>query len=289
MIRLNLLPDEAQGRRAGAQRWMSGRSSEGARSTTAPVVWLTVIPAFLIAGGAFGYIYFNDVHLPQQERRSVEAKLNALRAEVSQMESQYSYLREAAERFERQAKVIDILMPPNRILWSEKFNQISQCVPDNVYITHVQVNEQVREIETPESANAHSAWMATPQNRRGPEPERIMVPSIIQTLAIEGISYARQRERRIQLVLDFWSNLVNHASVGRHGEPRRFMEQFAGPPRIEYNESQDVAGVEVNAFRLVMQTVDLANMPAASPAPPAAAQTAQSTETNPTGDGAQRT
>lgn len=267
MIRLNLLPEEAQGRRTMVARWTSG-TGEGPRQTTAPLVWLIVLPSLLLAVGVTGGIYYQDVLAPQREREAAKKNLDALSAEVADLQSRYAHLREASERYQRQVQVIDILMPPNRILWSEKFNQISQCVPDNVYLTRLQVTETVREVETAESAQAHTAWEQTPQNRRGPEPARVMVPSIVQTLNIEGISYAQQRERRIQLVLDFWNNLVNHAGVGRHGETRRFMDQFAGAPRIEYNESRDVAGVEVNAFRMVIQTVDLAQMGQASQSPP---------------------
>jgi hypothetical protein len=123
------------------------------------------------------------------------------------------------------------------------------------------VDEEVREIPTPETVAARDAWLALPEKeRKGAAPELEMVPSIIQTLNIEGISFAEQRERRIQLVLDFWQNLVSHQSTTERGGDRAFMNHFNGLPFIDYNETQDVAGVEINAFKLVLRTVDLASL-----------------------------
>lgn len=261
MIRLNLLPADSQGKRApSAQAWMSG-SGKGPRQGTAPVVWFLVIPAFLIAGGLFAGVYYYDVYQPQQQLTAQRSELRTLSEDVGRLQSQFSGLREAAIEFERQSEVIDILMPPNRILWSEKFNQISECVPDNVYLSHIRVDEEVQEVPTPDSVAERDAWLATPENRRqGTEPALVMVPRIIQTLSIEGISYADVRDRRIQLVIDFYQNLIAHQSVGRQGETRHFMDHFDGLPTIDYNEIQDVAGVEVNAFRLVLRTKDLATL-----------------------------
>lgn len=257
MIRLNLLPPDSKGRRA--QRGWSGGGSASASSGSGKV-WLAIIPAFLVAIAVFAYVYYTDVYQPQQVRDAKRTELNDLRATVADLESQFSGLREAAARFEQQSNVIDILMPANRILWSEKFNQISQCLPENVFLTHLVVDETVREIPTPESLAAHDAWLATPADQRGDEPQLVMVPSIIQSLSIEGITYSEERERRIQLVLDFRQNLMTHRGTNAVGDPRSFMQHFAGIPYIEYNETRDIAGVEINAFRMVIDTVDLANL-----------------------------
>jgi hypothetical protein len=260
MIRLNLLPPEEQGRARGTSNWTTAQG-HGPRDSTAPVVWIAVVPAFALAVGVFGHFYHSDIMEPEKQRDEAQGELETLQGEVAELETQYDYLREASVQLERQNRVIDILMPPNRILWSEKFNQISQCAPDNVYLTNIQVDEEVREVPTPESQARHDAWVALPKEERvGPEPELVLVPSIIQTVSIEGATFAQQRETRIQLVLDFWHGLVNHETTGRNGDTRRFMDHFEGVPFIDFNETQDVAGVEVNAFRLVLRTVDLATL-----------------------------
>jgi Tfp pilus assembly protein PilN len=272
MIRLNLLPQDEKSRRRRSSRpsssepYHGGGGGGGTGDGTSPLVYLLVIPAFLIAIGAFAYIYYMDVYQPEQERDALQVTLDDLRAEVSDLEGQYANLREALYQYEQQARVVDILMPTNRILWSEKLYQISQCVPDNVYITHIEVNETVNEIETVESIEARLAWEVEPEETRSPTPpEPILVPSIIQTLNIDGIAYSDEVDERIGMVLHFRDNLFNHVGWGETGQVRRFMDHFAEAPRIEYNRIRDVAGVLVNEFRMVLPTVDLASMGGGTP------------------------
>ncbi|NUP88847.1 MAG: hypothetical protein HUU25_03380 [Candidatus Sumerlaeia bacterium] len=282
MIRLNLLPQDEKGRRSGA-RHAESRSS-APRTGSSPMVYLAVVPALLLAAGAAGYIYHSDVYSVQRERDEMQRSLASLRQEVQQLETQYANLREASRIYEQQVRVLDMLMPRNRILWSEKFEQMSTCIPDNVYLTRIGVDERVTEIRTPESLAEQAAWEAAPRDERGPAPAPVTVPSIIQTLTIEGIAFAEQTDQRIRLVLDFKDALIAHASVNEQGQPRRFMEQFADVPRIEYNRIRDVAGVNVNEFRMVIPTVDLATLGAMqSPAPPAAPPPGEVAQSAPAG------
>jgi len=263
MIRLNLMPEDDRRRGGGAPSRRSISAGPGVPSHgsgTSPLVILLLFPIIAGALAFAGYTFYQEKYLPQKTKEARQESLETLRAEVAQLEQQYAGLRETYELYRRQARVINILMPENRLLWAEKLNQISACIPDNVYITHVNVDEDVDQIEAPESIEARAAWEAQPEGERGPEPVPLMIPSIIQTLSIEGITFADEDDRRIRLVLDFRDNLTNHQTEGPNGEVRRFMDHFAGVPHIAYNRIRDLAGVTVNEFQLVLETVDLATL-----------------------------
>jgi Tfp pilus assembly protein PilN len=263
MIRLNLMPAEDRRRGGGASARRPSTAGPGtpARSAgTSPLVMLLLFPIVAGALAFAGYTFYQEKYLPQKTKEERQAALETLRAEVAQLEQQYAGLRETYDLYRRQARVINILMPENRLLWAEKLNQISACIPDNVYVTRIGVDEEVDQIEAPESIEARAAWEALPEGERGPEPTPLMIPSIVQTLSIEGITFADEDDRRIRLVLDFRDNLTSHQAEGLNGEIRRFMDHFAGVPHISYNRIRDLAGVTVNEFQLVLESVDLATL-----------------------------
>ena len=82
MIRLNLLPPEDQGRARGPSKWTTAQG-DGPRDSTAPVVWIAVVPAFALAVGVFGHFYHGDIMEPENRRDEAQSVLETLQGEVA--------------------------------------------------------------------------------------------------------------------------------------------------------------------------------------------------------------
>ena len=68
-----------------------------------------------------------------------------LQAKVDKKRGEIGYL-EAIEKIQRtQLEVLSNLDPPDRLLWSEKLNLVSDLKPKNLYLMEIEVKESVKE------------------------------------------------------------------------------------------------------------------------------------------------
>ncbi|MCX7000914.1 MAG: hypothetical protein NT106_11570, partial [Candidatus Sumerlaeota bacterium] len=217
MIKINLLPPE-----------MTKFKKESVKifkvpSDTTPIVIIVLIIVFI---AVFSIVY-SVVHKKLKDDREVstlQAERETLKKDVESKQKQFKDLIGLRTILASQMEILKALDPPNRLLWAEKINMLAEIVPPGVYLTNMDVSEDIREAETQESMKIREAWIKG--GKKGAEPPQINKPIVTQTLAIEGITWADAADQRIQLIMKFHDAIRNYSKRGMDGSTRRFMDNF---------------------------------------------------------------
>jgi len=251
MIKVNLLPQQegAGGRRKG------GRKSGPAPGAGGVAVALSLVLAYMVVIIVGVYVFYGK-YQSDQDVKKAQDRQKTVQADIDRLEKEYKDLKTIKALYENQLEVLNALDPPNRLLWCEKLNLVPQLVPEGVFLTRVNVEEDVKEVETADSLRKRREWEQG--GRQGPKPPVVKKPVIKQTLTLEGIIYvegSQADKKRLQLYIDFFQNLrTKEAMIPFTQKPKAFMEHFEGEEVNEPIVGDTVAGREVSRFTIKLRT-----------------------------------
>jgi len=250
MIRINLLPQEQSSGRAGKAPKTGGGLPVTQNPTVLIAAVLTIVYLVLIGVGGFLYMGFAKT---KAEVVALEGKKNRIVDEIKKIESEYNELRVAIRVMNEQRQVLEALDPEDRLFWSEKLNILPSYVPDGVFLTRINVTENVREVETDDSKKAQARWVKG--GKKGTQPKKVTRPIITQRIQLNGVSYVPEggSQDRLRLIIDFHNTLMEEkVTLQFSGEEVSFMDRMK--PNINFDEFQDgkVAGRDITKFTFYM-------------------------------------
>ncbi len=242
MIKVNLLPPES-GKRQAAARKSSGPSA-------APFYLLLML--LYMAAAAGGYFVYTVGAAASEEVASRTEKRDALKADVQRRQADFEENNLRSQEIEEKYAVVETLGPQNRIFWSEKVNMIAMARLNlAVYVTKIELEEQIDERETPESVARREAWTASKKEDpklATPEPKPVKQPIINQTLVINAIAYGNDSSQRLAQIRSFYENLNAVQWKRQTGNQARFLHRMASEFEQLPQKVDRVAGVDVIRF-----------------------------------------
>ncbi|MFC1601405.1 PilN domain-containing protein [Candidatus Sumerlaeota bacterium] len=271
MIRINLLPEDQRRRR-------KARASGPATDGVSPLIVIVLILAF-IGLGALG---FNQLWQPYRaavaEDELIDKELADLKVAVQDKRDKFGDLYDLERRVTDHLEVLNVLDPPNRLLWTEKLNIISDLRPENIYITQLKVTESVDQVETVASRRAIAEWDEARESNEpneNPRPKPVKVPIITQELTLNGVSYLTEQSENptpdeiaqaIGRILTYQEVLTEHrpegiepaASTGSAppppSPPGSFMHRLAATIDFGGSETEKIGGRTGVTFEFIMKT-----------------------------------
>ena len=280
MIKINLLPSEAGKRATAARAEPTLRLPSGGA--------LPFVALLFLAYGVLlytGYWMYQKGENSTADRRAIEEtkrrKANLVKRKQQEFEINNALAQETEEKFQ----VVQALSPQNRIFWSEKLNMISKARLDlAVYVTKLVLNEQIDEMETPESVARREAWRKETKHPPGQEkePKPIKRPIINQWLEVEGIAYGADSSQRLNQLNAFSAALRALDWKRESGNNARFMDGLTSEFGVKNQKTAKVGGVEVLRFGLICRAEPQLDRTPATMSP---GQTAPATPAKPTTPG----
>jgi len=240
MIQINLLPQNARKTLGGGAQ----ASRSGGRSA---LLWIAIALA-LAANGAGGWLALRQVWQAQQECEQVKLEYDKVSKEIDQKLTEADAIRKFREVVTNQMDVLKSLDPADRILWSEKINMLSNLMPPSVFISELQVSENVEMVETEQSRVAHDKWSKLAPEKRGKEPEAVKRPRIHYLMRITGMSMGTDSADQGANMLKFHKAMTTYAISDGHGGMRRFMDAFNPNVDFESVEALTHEGQPVTKF-----------------------------------------
>jgi Tfp pilus assembly protein PilN len=245
MIKVNLLPAELAGKK---------RKEKVAAPKPSFIIMVVVLALFVLVA--------LEALLVHQAKASSDSNIEALISErddiqgkIDDLEDDYQALKEIKALVGNQIEILNSLNPPDRLLWSEKLNMLADLIPRDVYVTDLRMTESVEDVETLESQQRRAEWEKA--GKMGTPPAAVKKPVIRQSLQITGITYAKNSDKRLQLVLDFLNALQGYSYRTPDGQVRRFMDNFDELIRIVKIPTVDIQGVEVSQFIFIITSQPL--------------------------------
>lgn len=272
MIKINLLPQDSKGKqRTTRQPGRAGAHTRVVGDNISPLVWLFLAGIYIVVVVSAYFTFTPMVRIVSEKNMKIEEHAK-LKKEVKAIEETFEKLKETAEIAKMQAEVIDVLMPKNPLLWSEKLNQLALLIPNKVYMTSFSMNEKVTEKETAESKKARKDWKKNPF---GEEPRVMKRPIITNSITINGVTVGDESDRRLKLILDFidalkyydWNTARAEAGnviAATQGtlknksafvaSTRKFGDHFKPNIKLGTISTTSYGGVVVSKFRLDLTT-----------------------------------
>ncbi|NQU42807.1 hypothetical protein HQ520_05945 [bacterium] len=239
MIRINLLPPELQGK--------ASRSARRPGGATSPNLFkgfvLLLVLLFIAAWGYAGYSrVYEPIRAAKEKEEAQKIRVNALKKTLERDREAYSERLAKWTLMQNQIEIIAQLMPDNRILWAEKINMLSSMIPEGIYITKIQLEEEVEMVETDESKRVQDEWQQKkrsieriPNEREKSrklenlpdEPDKVEKPVITQILHIKAATLLQEEGAdRIDKVIEFRRRMQEYETVNLNGEVRTFRHGF---------------------------------------------------------------
>ncbi len=247
MIKINLLPPELAGKKK-AQRISTGPAPSF-------LSFLILIPVYLITLGIVYKIY--DAKITSAKTvDNAQKKLERLKKQKVEQEQKFKDLKETYSILNDQIEILRSLDPPDRLLWSEKLNMLSELIPKGIFITSMKLSEKVEQIETAESKRRQVEWNAQGKNKKGPAPEVIKKPVARQTFEMSGVAYTDKpgSEEKLDLIVKFYQSLKDFQTTNHKGQVRKFMDNFN--PKVNFKDLQETKILDrsVYKFTFIMTT-----------------------------------
>jgi hypothetical protein len=260
MIRINLLPEKDARRRGN-------RAAEAARpaNQTSPVVVLIIL-ALMAGCGCFYYLAIRrPLQAKTRELHTRDTNVKGLDTEIRKIRDEVTALKQLETAHQAMLDILYALDPEDRLLWSQKLNQISDLVPDNVFVTHLTVTETITKKETPGSIKrrteaeqrikaAKKKGQSSADQKLEPPPAPVFYPEIVQKLTIEGIAASESEPERINLMNEFYDNLMK----GQNPKTKitaDFMKGFRPGIQLHGLTPATVGGRGVAKFSFTIDTV----------------------------------
>ncbi len=275
MIKINLLPSDMAGRRAGSG---AKKKPKGSGAATPYVLGL----ALLFGGATFGGWTLYSRHANSQERlQGVKTKLAKLDAEVKRRNAEYLAQNAEAQEIEEKFVVVQALNPRNRLFWSEKLNQLALAkTKAAVFLTNIQMDEIIEEQETQESVARRHAYEEkqkartkdgkAPSTPAEPPPKVIKIPVIHQTLTVDAIAYGQNSPQRLQQITLFMEALKRLDWIRASGEKTTFLSGFLPEFLVLPHKVARVGEVDVLQFGFKLKAApQMSDPPKPAPGAPA--------------------
>lgn len=256
MIRINLLPNEGKAK-AGGRRAAAGAKA-GAPSPAAPKA-AAILLVGLVAAIFFIYQSHGAVSKAKSNVSALTDKKTKLGKSVDDLALEAGDIEEKLEILSYQTDILNSLDPPDRILWSQKLAMLSELIPADVFLTELDVEEQVKEVEIPASVEKQKKWEA--DGKEGTKPEVVRQPVITYSMTMRGLADGPSATEQFDNVLKFNKALVDFKTKDNHGQEVGFMTGFR--PDIDIRSIESTLFEKqypVTEFEFVLRTVP--------PAPP---------------------
>ena len=277
MIKINLLPPELQGKkgRAKVRTAAFGGISPAVGTALMAGVLVVFLAVWIIVG--YGLIY-SPISKAEAREKDLNAQHDAQKKILDGKNAEHKVRLAKWKLMQDQKEILQELKPANRLLWSEKLNMLVNLVPQDVYITGVEVTEKVDLVETVSSKEARDAYTKKKRDSEtaldekqkaakvrdlGPEPKIIQKPVISQTFIIKAATLIREDgSDRIAKVSEFERNMQQYEMKNAKGEVRRFRDFFEKTQDDEQKlavnmglmEQKLLDGVFVWAFEFTLNT-----------------------------------
>ena len=277
MIKINLLPPELQGKkgRAKVRTAAFGGISPAVGTALMAGVLVVFLAVWIIVG--YGLIY-SPISKAEAREKDLNAQHDAQKKILDGKNAEHKVRLAKWKLMQDQKEILQELKPANRLLWSEKLNMLVNLVPQDVYITGVEVTEKVDLVETVSSKEARDAYAKKKRDSEtaldekqkaakvrdlGPEPKIIQKPVISQTFIIKAATLIREDgSDRIAKVSEFEKNMQQYEMKNAKGEVRRFRDFFEKTQDDEQKlavnmglmEQKLLDGVFVWAFEFTLNT-----------------------------------
>ena len=209
MIRINLLPEKEVKRRRAAE------VAVPAHRVSPPTI-LILVAMFALLGGYYYLGIHKRLTAAQRTERDLRNKKEKLDGEIEKRQEGALELQKVENLTKSMLDIVYSLDPEDRLLWSQKLNQISDLVPANVWVTGITVTETIAKKETAGSKRQRKQWEMeqlakgkVKKGRKGLEggPAPVFYPEISQSLQIHAIAYSETDAERIRLINEFHANL----------------------------------------------------------------------------------
>jgi Tfp pilus assembly protein PilN len=258
MIKINLLPQNAQKGRGAA---LSPAVNQGRL-----IVMLTITLMVLLNGAAL-YGALHSVMVAKADLADVQAKHDLVNDQIQKRMNEAEQVRKYREVVTNQMDVLKSLDPPDRILWCEKLNMLSNLIPPDVFLSEIQISEQVEMIETEASKAARTKWQSA-EKKIGMEPAPVKRPVISYLMKLTGLALGKDNVEQFNNVMKFHSALTIYAMPDPKGKPHRFMDGFS--PNIDLGsiEATVYEGAPVNQFIFTLRTQTMGAEDTKKPAAP---------------------
>ncbi|HNM47858.1 MAG TPA: hypothetical protein PKH51_12630 [Candidatus Sumerlaeota bacterium] len=245
MIKINLLPQEMAGGRAG------GASSSGSGSGGA-LVALVLALIFIVNVAIVGVLFVQYTNA-KQRYDTVKAKADKEHAEMTAKQNEYTATQMSYDRMSKIVALDRALDPPDRVLWSRKLNMLPMLVPEGVYTTQLQVVQKASERETQESIKRRNEYEKKKKKGKNPGPAPVpeKVPVYAQTMMISGIAYVPggTENQRLESIVQFNRNLMSSKKKLPFDKAETsFMEGFQTSVRPSAVRSEKRDGRDVQTF-----------------------------------------
>lgn len=252
MIQINLLEQASRNKKLSA---VKRKMSSGGGPNLASLLILLAGVAVLAVDGVAGWLAFSAFNEARAEYVAIENEVATLQEEMDEKLSTASEIRKVRKVLNNQMEVLRSLDPTDRILWAEKMNMLARLVPEQVFLTEVEVSEEIKMRATEESRRALEAWEKTTEKERGEKPEVVKVPIIKHELQLTGLALGDDNVQQFNNMMKFHDAMMTFNTVDEKGVERRFMDGFED--EIEFNsvEAEVYHGKPVNKFSFVLKTV----------------------------------
>lgn len=249
MIKINLLPQEITGGKGGAQ---AAQSSPG--DSKALVVFVLVL--LFAANAAGGFWMFKQRSESIARTKSLDEQSKGLKAQLAKRQQEYQELKASLDTLTNQIAVLKSLDPEDRLFWAQKLNMLPLLVPDGVFITKLQISENVEQKETVASQKKYQEW--TQKGSKGAPPAHQTKPSITQILDVYGVSYVsgNATSQRLNQILEFLRALQGKMVKLPFSKDKElsFMDHFNEDVTFSPFELGQVGNREVSTFRFTFKS-----------------------------------
>lgn len=246
MIKINLLPQTSQ-------KGVAARATGGGSNHNKALLLAGTVVVMVALNAMAGWAAFRSVYTAKEEVDRIKDKCDLVDKQIKNRMSEADLVRKYREVVTNQMDVLKSLDPPERILWCEKINMLSNLIPPEVFLTEVAVTEHMELIETEASKAARSKWEKA-KEKVGKEPEIVKRPIISYQMKLTGLALGKESVDQMNNVMKFHTAMTSYRMSDGKGREHRFMDGFN--PNIDLGsiEAAVYQGTPVNQFTFTLRT-----------------------------------
>lgn len=244
MIKINLLP----------QNMTKGGAAAGPNKASRPMT-LVILAGVIMAAinGLAGWMAFNCVITAKEDADRIQVKYDKVDKQIKDRMQEADLVRKYREVVKNQMDVLKSLDPPDRLLWCEKLNMLSNLMPTDVFVSEITVLEHVEMVETEASKAAHVKWERV-DKKKGPEPTAVKKPLITYDMKLTGLALGRDSTEQLNNVIKFNNALTTYRMTDAQGKERRFMDGFDPTIGMGAITTTVYEGTPVDQFIFMLKT-----------------------------------
>jgi hypothetical protein len=175
-------------------------------------------------------VYMRKVNM-EHAIETAQLEQERVKKDIKKIEERYKNIVELKQLVDTRIKVLRVLDPPHRILWTEKLYMLARLTPTNVFLTQLTLKE------------------SRPRGSRAPA-------SSHQVLTIRGYSYGMDDAERMRNITKFIEAMQSFYYVNAAGKVSRFMDNFEESIKLAgAMVTKKIEGVEVVEFSFNINTL----------------------------------